>query len=310
MTRALRVALGAALGLVVVGGAVVYPHRHKTRLRLAYPPGDVKVTRNVRYVAASTHDKHRLDVYAPASSSGPSPVVHFVHGGYWVEGDKDFHATLTGLYASIGITLAKQGVLTVVQSYRLAPEVTIDGIVDDVMAALAWTQAHAAEHGGDPGCLFVMGHSAGGHLAALVATDASLHRARGLVPEAVRGAIALSPVWDVEGMHDAHPASFNEDVTYAVFGRDPAAWRARSPLAQVGPATRPLLVLLGEHDFSYMRAQAEVARPRLEAAKVDHGFVSVPGYDHSAMVLGFGAKNDLVSRPVLDFVRARCPRAP
>jgi acetyl esterase/lipase len=307
VTRARRVALGAALGLVVVGGAVVYPNRHKTRLRLAYPPGDVKVTRNVRYVAASTHDKHRLDVYAPVGASGPTPVVHFIHGGYWREGDKDFHATLTGLYASIGITLAKQGVLTVVQSYRLAPEVDHRGIEDDVMAALRYTEEHAAEHGGDPRCVFVMGHSAGGHLAALVATDAGLHRSRGLAPDAVRGVIALSPVWDVQSMHDAHPPSFNDDVTYAVFGRDPAVWRARSPLELVGPETRPLLVLLGEHDFSYMRAQAELARPRLEAAKVDHGFVSVPGYDHSAMVLGFGAKHDRVSRPVLDFVRARCP---
>ena len=67
----------------------------------AEPPGEVTVVRDVVYVATSKNPKHRLDVYAPKDARG-APVVHFVHGGYWVEGDKDFYAFVSGLYGSIG----------------------------------------------------------------------------------------------------------------------------------------------------------------------------------------------------------------
>src|SRR6185437_3046455 len=149
MRRRTVLAAGAA-AVVLLGalGLVVAVNRDKTRLRLDYPPGEVSVARDIGYVAGSAHPKHRLDVYAPRGAAH-APVVHFVHGGYWVEGDKDFHAALTGLYGSVGVALAKRGVVTVVQSYRLSPEVAIDGILDDVMAGLRWTEEHAAEHGGD-----------------------------------------------------------------------------------------------------------------------------------------------------------------
>src|SRR6185369_13173628 len=98
-----------AAAVVVAGLAlVVFVNRNKTRLRLAYPLGEVVVTRDIVYVAGSAHPKHRLDVYAPKNARG-APVVHFVHGGYWVEGDKDFHAVVTGLYGSIGQALARRG---------------------------------------------------------------------------------------------------------------------------------------------------------------------------------------------------------
>jgi acetyl esterase/lipase len=297
-------------GAVVVLGALVLVvafTRDETRLRLAYPPGEVSVARDIGYVPGSTHPKHRLDVYAPAGAAR-APVVHFVHGGYWVEGDKDFHASLTALYGSVGVALAKRGVVTVVQSYRLSPEVAIEGILDDVMAGLRWTEQHAAEHGGDPGNVFMVGHSAGGYLVALAGSDEALHRSRGMDPHAVRGYVPISAVWDVQGMSDAHDAAWNANVTLPVFGADRARWPSRSPLAHLHAGMAPFLVMVGEHDFAFMIPQAEHARDRLKELGDEVELLRAPGNDHAAMVLRFGAKGDNVSGPVVDFVtRHRSP---
>lgn len=305
MTKRKRIVVGTLAALVGGGIAFVYANREKTRFRLSFPPGDVVVTKNVAYVGGSTNPKHRLDVYAPPTKAGGgagAPVVLFVHGGYWVEGDKDFHAFVTGLYGSVGTTLAKKGIVTVVQSYRLAPEVSIEGAVDDVMAGLRWTQQHAAEHGGDPTKLFMVGHSAGGHLVALAGTDDALHTSRGMDPKAVRGYVPISAVWDVAEMSAEHGADFNERVTYRVFGRDPAKWAQWSPLSKLHAGMAPFFVMIGERDFPYMIPQAEKARAKLVGLDPRSRFLSVPGHDHSAMVLDFGASNDAVSDAVVDFV--------
>lgn len=304
LSRRKRIAIGAVA--VLVGGALafVFANREKTRLRLSYPPGDVIVTTNVVYVNGSTNPKHRLDVYAPARAAN-APVVHFVHGGYWVEGDKDFHAFLTGLYGSVGMALAKKGIVTVVQSYRLAPEVTIEGTVDDVMAGLRWTEQHAAEHGGDAKRVFMVGHSAGGHLVALAGVDDALHTSRGMDPKAVRGYVPISAVWDVAEMSSEHGADFNERVTYRVFGRDPQTWSQWSPLPKLHAGMAPFFVMIGERDFPYMIPQADKAQKKLAELDPRSRYLVVPGHDHSAMVLDFGASKDAVSGAIVDFVLRR-----
>lgn len=293
--------LAGGAALLGALGTVVLANRDKTRLRLAYPPGEVVIARDLVYVPGSGNPKHRLDVYAPANAK-QRPVVHFVHGGYWVEGDKDFHAAVTGLYGSIGVALAKRGIVTVVQSYRLSPEVPIAGIIDDVMAGLRWTEQHAGEHGGDPARIYMMGHSAGGHLVALAGSDESLHRSRGMDPRAVRGYIPLSAVWDIGGMAGAHDAAWNAKVTVPVFGADRAGWAERSPLDRLHAGMQSFFIVVGEHDYPYLIPQANRARDRLRelGATVEHAVV--PGNDHAAMVLRFGAKDDNVSDRVAAFV--------
>src|SRR4051794_10969272 len=113
--RTSRALLAIVAFAIVAASIVVVVNRRKTRLRLSYPPVEVTVVRDVVYVDKSKNPKHRLDVYAPKDAHG-APVVHFVHGGYWVEGDKSFYAFATGLYGSIGQALARRGIVTIVQS--------------------------------------------------------------------------------------------------------------------------------------------------------------------------------------------------
>jgi acetyl esterase/lipase len=271
-----------------------------TFLRLAKLPRDVVEQRDLVYRPGSTNPKHRLDVFAPAGAHR-APVVHFVHGGYWVGGDKDYHAWITSLYASVGRALAARGVVTVVQSYRLVPDATFDELVDDVMAGLRWTEDHAAEYGGDPRRLFMMGHSAGGHLVALAGTDESLHTRRGMDPDRVKGYIPISAIWDIADMHATQDETFQERVTYPVFGRDPARWAEVSPIRKLQKPRR-FLIMIGAEDYPYLIPQASRARGKLAVLGADPAFYVAPGNDHDAMVLRFGAKNDNMTTSVVDFV--------
>lgn len=270
-------------------GELAAPHRG-TETR------EAAATRDVRYVPGSTHLKHRLDVYPPIR--GPAPYVHFVHGGYWVSGDKDGGGHGAGLYASIGRALAARGIGCVIQSYRLAPEVSLEGMVSDVRAAVAWSVAHVAAHGGDASRLFLMGHSAGGHLAALLAADPARR------PPGVRGYIPLSAIWDVADMRSMHDDDFNDGVTYPVFGRDEGAYAGQSPMSFLAADTPPLLIAIGSDDFPYMVPQAERAFAKLSAEGNGAAIVHVSGNDHMDMVRRFGAADDNMTEIVHRFVFA------
>jgi acetyl esterase/lipase len=252
-------------------------------------PEDVTATRDIVYVSGSVNPKHRLDLYMPKDARDV-PVVLFVHGGYWVGGDKEEPRYGRGLYGSIGIALAKRGIGCVVTNYRLSPETDIEGMLDDVTAAFRWTRENVARHGGDPKRIFLMGHSAGGHLAALLGAC-----------EPVRGVIALSAIWDVADMEARQGNAFNRDVTYPVFGRDAARWKKFSPLERTSREGPPVLILVGSRDFAYLIPQAERARDRLGDR---HKFRKLDGYDHFDMILRFGAsEGDVISGAVTEFVR-------
>src|SRR5262249_15252477 len=138
---------------------------------------EVERVRNVRYYDgkdAQGH-AHSLDMYLPKGRRD-YPVVMFVHGGTWVHGDN----RCCGVYSSVGEFLAAHGIGAVMPNYRLSPGVKHPEHVRDVARAFAWMHAHIAEHGGDPDRLYLAGHSAGGHLVSLVATDEKYLKAEGL----------------------------------------------------------------------------------------------------------------------------------
>jgi acetyl esterase/lipase len=271
--------------------------------QIQQPPRQLRIDKDIVYVDGSSDDKHRLDVYMPAGGQ-LAPTIVFIHGGYWVEGDKAYDPEPTGLYHSLGVALARQGVGVVVPSYRLAPGANIDAMLDDVMGALRWTYDNIERHHGDPSRIVLMGHSAGGQLVALMCSDASLHGSRSLKFSRVSGCIALSAVFDIVDMHARHDADFNEAITYATFGRAAERHRRFSPITHFGANTRPLLILIGERDFDYMIPQARAARDKLKASGNAVAFQQVTGNDHMDMVRRFGGEADNMTEPVVRFVRS------
>jgi len=205
-----------------------------------------------------------LDVFRPRSARGEAPLVVFFFGGSWQNGNRD-------RYAFAGRALAARGAVAVVPDYRLYPAVRFPAFMEDAAAAVAWAHAHARRLGADPDRVFVMGHSAGGQIAALLATDQRWLAGAGLGRRAMAGAIALS------GPHDLQPEGYPdlEDL----FGPR-AQWPQARPVNFVDPDDPPFLLLHGAADDTVWPAQSEELARRLAAAGVPVRLRLYPGVGH------------------------------
>jgi acetyl esterase/lipase len=247
-----------------------------------------------------------------------------------------------GLYPAVAEFLAGCGVVVVLPNYRLAPGVKHPAQVEDVARAFAWTCAHVAEHGGDPRSVFVAGHSAGGHLASLLATDEQYLAAQGLSTADVKGVIAFSGVYAIPPgrLHVAlggeAPESFrldqllpvrspadwtctlpgvpgiplSVDVFQFAFGTDPQARRDASPLARVRPGLPPFLLFCAEHDLPGLPSLAEEFHQALLARDVESRLVRVPRRNHHSVLFAAIEPNDPVARAVLTFLHTHAPSKP
>src|SRR6266850_6403106 len=127
-------------------------------------PADVRLERDIAY-AEPKNPRQTLDVYRPDSGKN-LPVVVWVHGGGWRAGDKTE-------VASKPIAFTRKGLVFVAVNYRFVPNVTMDTIARDIAKSVRWVHDYVGLRGGDPKRIFLMGHSAGAQLAALVCTDDS-----------------------------------------------------------------------------------------------------------------------------------------
>ena len=152
--------------------------------------------------------RHKLDVYRPAQAAPPGgwPVVVFFYGGSWNRGER-------ASYKFVGEALASRGVLTLVADYRLYPEVRYPDFLTDCAQALAYGLREAATLGGNPRRVFVMGHSAGGYNAAMLALDERWLRPTGHSPRELAGFIGLAGPYDFLPVKnpDVKPVFFHPD---------------------------------------------------------------------------------------------------
>jgi acetyl esterase/lipase len=152
-------------------------------------------------IAYGALPRQKLDVYTPVSAAPAAgwPVVVFFYGGNWIEGERSE-------YKFMGEALASHGVLTLIADYRLYPEVTYPAFVEDCAKAMAYGFEHAQALGGDPKRIFVMGHSAGGYNAAMLALDPRWLAATGHSPKELDGWIGLAGAYDFFPLEPGQPA--------------------------------------------------------------------------------------------------------
>jgi acetyl esterase/lipase len=260
-------------------------------------------TKNLAYVASTAPDfnaeRHRLDVYAPRRKAPGAgyPVVLFIHGGNWNSGNKN-------IYSFIGRRLAKQGVVAVIINYRLAPTVQVAGMADDCARALAWTAQHIQDYGGDPARLYTMGHSAGGGLAAVLATDDALLARHGLAKNPVRGAILDDPAG--LDMYTYLKSKDTGDTQYHdAWGNDPAGWKAWSPMYKVRADSPPFLIFIGGETYPSISSSSDRFRKRLQALGVSPTYQVLPGKKHVPMVLQLYWQHNVIYKELLKLVGAR-----
>lgn len=172
-----------------------------------------------------------LDIYVPQGAEG-APVLVMVHGGGWRAGDKRNR----GVGPNLAERYCGEGFVFASVNYRLVPAGKHPANVQDVAKAIAWIHDHAAEYGGDPDSIALMGHSAGAHLAALVATDARRLEAEGKPLGIVKRVVLLdTAAYDITRYMREFARPGMERLYRNAFGGDEASWRDASPMSHVAP---------------------------------------------------------------------------
>ena len=201
-------------------------------------------------------ERQRLDVFTCGRPA--SPTVIYIHGGYWQMNDKE-------PYAFIGEGALAAGFNLALIEYTLAPAARLDRIVGEVRNAVAWVIDHAKQFDGDPGRVFVTGHSAGGHLTAMAMTD-----------QRVAGGIAISGIYDLE------PIRLNYLNEKLRLDREEAI--RNSPLLHLPRAATPLVVTVGLDELPELIRQSE----EYAAAWQGHGlagrYLPVAGHEHFSIL--------------------------
>lgn len=192
-------------------------------------------------ITFDTQHKLQLDVYTPEKVESPRPVFVFIHGGRWKSGKKS-------QYKFLGRRLASKGIVAVIPDYRLSPRTEYRGATTDVAMALKWTKENIATYGGDDNKIYIAGHSAGGHLAALVSVDNSyfdsLH-----TTNPISGTILID-AFGLDMYSFLSNETFKKNRTYyAMFGRDPEKWKDGSPAFHLNGDMKPFLIFVGTKSY-------------------------------------------------------------
>ena len=185
----------------------------------------------------------KLNVFVPRHPKATKlPVLLFIHGGNWNTGNKN-------TYVLLGRNFAKKGVITIIPDYTLSPFANYDGQATQIAAAIQWAKAHAQQYGGDPQRIYITGHSAGGHLAAL----AVMNPKYGIDSKIIAG-IILNDAAGLDMQHylDENPPT-KEDDYLTTWSNDPAKWHDASPINFLNKNTPPFMIYVGDKTYGSIK---------------------------------------------------------
>ncbi len=213
--------------------------------------------------------RERLDVF-PATAPN-APVLVFIHGGYWRSLDKADHSFVAPSFNA-------DGAMVVLPNYALCPTVSIEQIVLQMAAAVVWVRRHAAEYGGDPSRIALAGHSAGGHLAAMLLSCRWKEFAAELPPQLVTGALSISGLYDLEPLRHAPFLQTDLQLT-------PASVARLSPAFFPRPKAAKLYAVAGVAESDEFRRQNSLIRDVWGPTAVPV-CETVPGKNHFTILKG------------------------
>jgi acetyl esterase len=249
-------------------------------------------------VAYGPDERHRLDVYRPSESARRTgETVVFLHGGGFVRGDKAERE-------NIGYYFARQGIVTLVANYRLAPAHTWPAGAEDAARAVVWAGENGARWGADAQSLFLMGESAGAAHAALAAL---VRRFRPVGEGTISGVVLISGVYNARlealarrQLGIATPDPRNE----AYFGADLDAHARMSTIDLIDAPPLPVLITYAELDLAQMQVQAGELFARLV---VRHGYEPdlgvIRGHNHISQLYAVNTGDESLTEPLLEFLR-------
>ncbi len=222
-----------------------------------------------------------LDIYPAARPD--APIHMFIHGGYW-------HSLSSREFSFVAEGLVSAGVTVVINNYALCPSVTITEIVRQNRAAAAWVYRNAATFGGNRSRLYVSGHSAGGHLTAmLLATDWAGDY--GLPPDLVKGGTAISGLFDLE--------PFMHSWLQPTLRLTPEEVDRMSPIRHLPDQASPLIVTLGGEESAEFHRQSEAYLAAWTGSGLQGHYVDLPGHNHFTVLEEYREPNSVLCRAML-----------
>jgi acetyl esterase len=274
-----------------IGGNIEKTLEVYTPLLSVAPKQGVTVERNLAY---GPDARHRADLFR-ADGLKNAPVVVFLHGGAYVRGDRDINAEV---YGNVPMYFARQGMLGVNATYRLAPAAQWPAAAQDVASLVAWLKSNAARYGGDPSRVYLIGHSAG---ATHVATYAYLKEVQPPQGHGVAGIVLISGRYHF----DPHPSDPNLKNFQAYFGTDRAQYPARSPISHVSSSSRlPTFIVIAEYDNPDLDTQGAMLLAALcERDRACPRFTRMEKHNHLSEVYQFNTADDALGREILEFIR-------
>ena len=258
------------------------------------PKDGVEMARDLAY---GTDARNRLDVYMPAKKPASAPVVVYFHGGGYVAGER---SPLPGLiYDNVPIFFARNGIIGVNATYRLAPQNKWPAGAEDVGKVVTWLHDNVAKYGGDPSRIFIMGQSAGATHCATWTFVPQVHGSQG---PRIAGAMLLSGVYAPQ--HPVYSPGKPAENSIAYYGEDESKYAAMSPLSHVKPGHPPVLVCVTEFD-PYPLAWPSAALA-VELAKCDKKmpwFVFSRNHNHVSPAMQINSEVDTLGSELLEFVK-------
>ena len=197
------------------------------------------------FVNTQTQDALKLNVFQPRDKKVTKlPVVIFVHGGYWAEGNKN-------MYGFLGRNFSKNDVVTVIPSYTLSPNANYDDMATEIAKAVEWTVDHIKAYNGDPEQIYLMGHSAGGHLIALISTNPKYLENKDLIKGVILNDAAGLDMYTY--LQKYPPTKEYHFIT--TWTTKPEEWNKASPIYFIDKTTPPFLIYVGKKTYVSIKNQ-------------------------------------------------------
>lgn len=293
--KAILIAIAALLVALLAFTRLVAPPRQLDLINSLWP-GDSGVMRVVDGAVFDQANDLKLDVWRPdAADKRPRPVIVFFYGGGWAHGER-------GHYGFVAKALAARGFVVVVPDYRKVPAVRFPAFVEDAAMAMRWVQDNIAGQGGDPTRVAVAGHSAGGHIATMIALNPAYLQRAGIRADFVKAGVGMA------GPYDFLP--FDSKRSIAAMRAWPKPLETQ-PVHYARADAPPLLLMTGTEDDTVKPRNAIILSQRLTALSAPVEFRAYPGLGHEDLVMAL-SKPFRGKGPVLDdmagFLESRLKR--
>ncbi|WP_091396101.1 alpha/beta hydrolase [Flavobacterium noncentrifugens] len=254
-----------------------------------------KKIKDVCYISANLKtesNQPKLNIFTKRKLSDKKmPVLIFVHGGNWNTGNKD-------QYGFFGRNFAKKGIVTIIPDYTLSSDADYKMMTRQVAEVILWAKANVQKYGGDTEQIYITGHSAGGHLAALATLDPQY----GIKPGAISGIILNDAAGlDMKNYLEENPPTEtnNYDVTW---GKDPSGWRNASPVYYLDENAPPFLIYIGQKTYPSIKVANERFLKRLHGFQPKVKPISV-NKSHVPMILQYIFPWSDRYKEVIDFMK-------